>query len=176
MLSSELERLKGVSEQLKQTRAEADRLRDENSRLRAELDRMDKSWGERHNTEINRVQSEYERKISSVVSEKDQFSNRKISEIGNEIDRLNELLLRYKKDNESLKIQNEELVGLMNKRDTEIRNLQMQIEALQNQLGEQAKVSRGLSEKDMKIASLERELEQARQEITRLQEYLRKTE
>ena len=42
----------------------------------------------------------------------------------------------------------------MNRRDTDIRNLQMQIDSLKNQLQEYSRVSRGIEERDMKISSL----------------------
>ena len=79
--------------------------------------------------------------------------------------------------------QNQELVGLMNKRDTDIRNLQMQIDSLRNQLQEYSKVSRGIEERDMKISSLltdldmfKRNLTDAENSLRQKDDYLRHTE
>lgn len=48
LISSEIERLKMISDDYRNLKAEYDRLRDENMGLRAELDRMDRSWNDKH--------------------------------------------------------------------------------------------------------------------------------
>lgn len=65
-------------------------------------------------------------------------------------------------------------MGLMNKQDSDIRNLQIQIDACQHQLGEYAAANRSLSEKEARLNAIHKDMQQAQQDSAILQDMLRK--
>lgn len=106
LMSSELERLKGAADHSKAARAEIDQLRNQLASMKAELDRIDGSWNERHINEINRINTEFERRVVTLVQEKDKEGRGRLSDSEKEINRLRGILSTLSQENEVLKAQN----------------------------------------------------------------------
>ena len=101
--------------------------------MKNEIHQMDISWREKHSVELNRMKQQFEKRIASVTEQNDQVTKKKVRQIVDELDRLNNLMLKYVKENGELKDRNQELLINLGNKDSTIRDLQIEIQSIREE-------------------------------------------